>query len=116
MLNNAEQHRKEDTDSAFIFYWIAFNAAYGFDVDNKYRLGAKQSFRDFLSKIVALDTGKQLEKLVWDKFSGPIRVLLDNQYVFQPFWEFRNQRIEEAEWLQKFKAAKSAAHAAVTIE
>lgn len=113
-LNNAEQHRQADADSAFIFYWIAFNAAYGFDVDSEYRQGEKQSFRDFLSKIVALDTNKQLEKLVWQKFSGPIRVLLDNQYVFQPFWDFHNQRIDEADWLDKFKSAKTAAHAAMT--
>lgn len=113
-LNNAEQHRQADADSAFIFYWIAFNAAYGFDVDSEYRQGEKQSFRDFLSKIVALDTNKQLEKLVWQKFSGPIRVLLDNQYVFQPFWDFHNQRIDEADWLDKFKSAKTAAHIAMT--
>ncbi|KFZ37104.1 hypothetical protein HR45_12790 [Shewanella mangrovi] len=113
-LNNAEQQRNNDSDSAFIFYWIAFNAAYGFDVDSEYRHGEKQSFRDFLTKIVALDSEQQLEKLVWQKFSGPIRVLLDNQYVFQPFWDFHNQRIDETEWTEKFKTAKAAAHTAMT--
>ncbi|MGI2260288.1 hypothetical protein [Shewanella sp. GXUN23E] len=111
-LDNAEQHH-QDVDSAFIFYWIAFNAAYGYEAEPAYRSGESQAFRQFLEKIVDLDSHGRLEKLVWQQFSGPIRVLLDNQYIFQPFWEYQQQRISELEWRSRFDNAKTSVHQAM---
>ncbi len=74
--------RNDDIDGQFIFLWIAFNAAYATDIDEKYRESAQTTFRAFLE----LDgPRKRLEALVWNEFTGSIRVLLDNPYVFQDF-------------------------------
>jgi hypothetical protein len=112
-LDRSEQ-LAEDPDSRFIFLWIAFNAAYATEIDERYRLSEQATFRDFLKKLVDLDADKgRIAELVWEQFPKSIRVLLDNQYVFQEFWEFHNKRIEESEWKAKFASAKRAAKAAL---
>jgi hypothetical protein len=98
-----------DPDAEFIFLWIAFNAAYATDIDERYRLSEQETFQAFLQKLVDLDAGRRIEALVWDEFTGSIRLLLDNKYVFQDFWAFHNGKLEEAEWQRRFAAAKRAA-------
>ena len=80
-----------DDDVAFICLWIAFNAAYAQDtVGRMDNASERQSFRDFVGQVCRLDADKALPALVWQVFPGPIRILLDNQYVFQPFWDALN--------------------------
>ena len=114
-LHRAEQLGKaDDTDGQFIFLWIAFNAAYATDIDEKYRESEQQTFRGFLEKLHGLDGGKKrFDALVWTEFPKSIRVLLDNQYVFQDFWKFQNGSLSEEAWEKNFEAANHAARAAL---
>ena len=50
----------------------------------------RQTFRDFVGQVCRLDADKALPALVWQVFPGPVRVLLGNQYLFQPFWDALN--------------------------
>ena len=88
---------ENDDDARFIFLWIALNSA---SADEIQRLGAtEQSVLDqFLNRLVSLDRQNLLYELVWTKFAGPVRLLLDNQFVFQPFWDYQNGRISERRW------------------
>jgi len=114
-LHRAEQLASaEDVDGEFILLWIAFNAAYATEIDEKYRDSEQQTFRAFLSKLVDLDAGKKrFEALVWTEFPKSIRVLLDNRYVFADFWYWQNGSLSEAEFQAKFAAANRAAHVAL---
>jgi len=114
-LDRAEQlGHADDIDGQFIFLWIAFNAAYATEIDERYRTSAQVTSRAFLRRLVELDAPKRrIEGLVWTEFTKSIRVLLDNPYVFKPFWDFHTGVIEEAEWKRKFTAAKRAAHRAL---
>jgi len=114
-LNRAEQlGQQSDIDGQFIFLWIAFNAAYATDIDEKYREPEQQTFRGFLEKLTELDAGKKrFEALVWQEFPKSIRVLLDNQYVFQDFWKFQNGSLPEAAFRASFAAANRAVHVAL---
>jgi len=114
-LNRAEQlGQQSDIDGQFIFLWIAFNAAYATDIDEKYRESEQQTFRGFLEKLTELDSGKKrFDVLVWTEFPKSIRVLLDNQYVFQDFWKFQNGTLSEEVWKANFAAANRAAHKAL---
>ena len=96
---------ENDDDARFIFLWISLNSAYA---DEIHRLGAPaQSVLDqFLDRLVSLDHQNLLYELVWTKFEGPVRLLLDNQFVFQPFWDYQNGRIPESQWQRSFKGAK----------
>ena len=110
-LQRAEQ--ADDADGRFVFLWIAFNAAYATDIDENYRLSEQETFRAFLRKLCDLDQGRQIEKLVWSEFSGSIRVLLDNQYVFQSFWDYQNGKISEQQWTERFADGRRRAQAAL---
>ena len=74
----------------------------------------QETFRAFLQKLADLDSAKgRFEALVWTEFPQGIRVLLDNPYLFQLFWDFQNQRVTESEWKERFAAAKRAAQVAL---
>ena len=47
---------------------------------------------------------EQIAELVWNEFPGSIRVLLDNQFVFQDFWSFHNGTLAEEEWKKRSAA------------
>ncbi|WP_319749903.1 HEPN domain-containing protein [Pseudomonas aeruginosa] len=110
-LNRAEQ--ADDADGRFIFLWIAFNAAYATDIDEQLRLSEQETFKAFLEKLCSLDKSHSIERLVWSEFSGSIRVLLDNPYVFQSFWDHQSGKINEEQWKERFASGKRAASAAL---
>jgi hypothetical protein len=110
-LNRAEQ--AEDVDGRFIFLWIAFNAAYAQELDDRERTSDKAAFRAFLQKLCDLDTGKRIDDLIWREFSGSVRALLDNPYVFHLFWEFQRGCIDEGKWKARLASAKKSAQSAL---
>jgi hypothetical protein len=111
-LDRAER-QSDDLDAQFIFLWIAFNAAYATEIDERYRLSEQATFRAFLQKLNDLDSQQRIADLIWTEFPGSIRVLLDNQFVFQDFWSFQNGSITADEWKQRFDAARKAARRAL---
>jgi len=48
-----------DDDGRFIFLWIAFNAAYATEIDERYRLSEQATFRAFLQKLADLDAANR---------------------------------------------------------
>lgn len=109
---------KADEDIAFVCLWIAFNAAYAQDngghTDNA---SERQTFRSFVAEACRLDADKALPALVWQVFPGPIRVLLDNQYLFQPFWDALNNPRPDGttptHWREAFDEARMRVHRAL---
>jgi hypothetical protein len=110
-LNRAEQC--DDCDARFIFLWIAFNAAYSNDIVDRERDPEQKVFGRFLAKLLDLDEHKILSELIWTEFSKSVRVLLDNKFVYQPFWDYHNGLIEEQEWKTKFDRSRIAAKKAL---
>lgn len=110
-LNRAEQ--ADDLDGRYVFLWIAFNAAYATEIDDQQRLSEQETFKAFLAKLSDLDQQNALEDLVWHAFPSNIRVLLDNPYVFQSFWDHQSGKISKAQWQQRFDAGKQRAKAAL---
>ena len=80
----------DDLDAKFIFLWISFNAVYAQDVGSSDLSGERSAFRDFFDAVVKLDTSKRIYASVWQRFSNEIRLLLNNQHVFAPFWNYQN--------------------------
>lgn len=108
----------EDEDMAFVCLWIAFNAAYAQDsTGGVSTTSERQAFRNFMGDLCALDKNKTLSALIWQVFPGPIRVLLDNQYVFQPFWDaLNNPRADGSipeHWRESFEEARQRVHRAL---
>lgn len=105
-LDRAE--RCDDEDGRFIFLWIAFNAAYANEM-GEYRLTESRLFGLFLERLAQLDERKRLASVIWEKYSGPIRVLLDQKFVFQPYWDHLNGLDSGDNWQARFSAANRAA-------
>ncbi len=103
-LDRAE--RCEDDDGRFIFLWIAFNAAYANEIYDQERSPEQQVFGRFLKKLIDLDKENVLYELIWTEFSSSIRLLLDNEFVYQPFWDHHNGLPGAEDWRSKFERAK----------
>lgn len=108
-LNQAKQ-LDDELDLQFISLWICFNAIYAQDL-----LVAqdKQSLRQFLHLICQKDHEHKIYTILWEKFSQPIRLLLDNPYVYQGFWDYQNQKISQAAWKEGFEQEKKKVHRAL---
>ena len=93
-------------DARFVFLWISFNAAYA-DESEFQSVGPSEraSFLDYFAKLTALDSEKKIYKAIWQKFSGPIRTLMENRYVFNPFWQHHNGIGGFDDWEARFTAS-----------
>ncbi len=79
---------KDDTER-FIFLWIAFNAAYGYEAHPSHpyeQRSEREKHRTFLQEILKRDDNGILEKTL-RTYSGQIHDLLKNRYIFAPFWD-----------------------------
>lgn len=96
----------DDHDARFLFLWIAFNAAYADEgALQEFATGERATFEEFFAKVVALDANQRIYNAIWQRFSGPIRNLMQNRYVFNPFWQFHNGIDGNDDWEVRFKAS-----------
>ncbi len=102
------EREADDPDAAFVFWWVAFNAAYANDLGEG---EARAEFKDFFARLHALDHDGRLYNAVWTTFSGRIRVFLENPYVYSPFWKHHNGNPDYADWSDRFRRAKRVFHA-----
>jgi hypothetical protein len=87
-LGRAEKETS-DNDVKFILLWIGFNAAYASDIVEDFS-SERGTFRAFFEALVELDNEHRIYNVVWDRFPHEIRLLLNNKYVFAPFWNHHN--------------------------
>lgn len=102
----------DDEDIAFISQWIAFNSCYLTDLEKIERLCERQSFNIFIRKLVDLDKDNKIEDCLWNNYSNFIRALIDNKYVYNPFWD--SVRNDNDEWKSSFEKSKKSALIALT--
>ena len=108
----AEQEA-DDLDARFIFLWIAFNAAYATDINAAYRSGTQGAFVHFLGVLLDLDRQARLADMVWKQFSGPIRGLIENKFLFRDFWDSRNGTLDPDAWERRFIVERGRARRAL---
>ncbi|WGR56487.1 hypothetical protein E3U25_01515 (plasmid) [Paracoccus versutus] len=96
----------EDDDARFIFLWIAFNAAYADEREfQSVAPGERAAFVDYFRRLVARDGERRIDKALWQRFTGPVRILMENRYVFNPFWQHHNGIDGFEDWEEKFRAS-----------
>jgi hypothetical protein len=113
-LKRAEvEDLKKDTDqdARFIFLWIAFNAAYAHEYG--FEKVERELLKEFLGKLLLVDRDGTVQKLLFTKFTGSIRTLIENKFVFEPFWRALRDHDSSDDWERRFTRDKKAAHAAV---
>ena len=89
----------------FIFLWIAFNAAYGFELP-RYGLdaqpGEREKYSGFCNEIVERDEEMRLQRILCDTFYGSVCTLLNNRFIYKPFWEGVWGRRKIRDWESRF--------------
>ena len=85
-LKSAEK-QEDNLDLKFISLWVSFNACYAVDINGLNSKPEKAKLREFTSSLVQFDQNR-LYNLFWEKFSGPVKVLIENKFVFEKFWEY----------------------------
>lgn len=105
-LERAERERK-DCDASFVFYWIAFNAAYG-QQDSPWhdQEREKDLYHKYLQRIIDGDWSA-VRTTVWPHLESPIKSLMNNEHVFQPSWRSQDQESDSQDWKQKFKESQT---------
>ena len=94
-LKAAEEH-DSNPDIQFITLWISYNACYAVDEKNEEELTEREYFNEFIAKLNFYDREQRFFKLLWEKYSGPVRLLIQNEFLFKPFWDY--QRTKKRNW------------------
>lgn len=105
------EHEADDLDAQYIFLWIAFNAAYASEYGFEH--SESDQANRFVAKLLQLDNSQRLHHALFEQFSGPIRTLIDNRFVFSPFWHALRNHESDGEWKVQFDAARKRATYAV---
>ena len=108
-----DEQEEPDQDARFLFLWIAFNAAYANDISDRANFSERGLFSNFIQRLVDLDRDKLLYHTVWQEFPKSIRLLINNRYVFQPFWDHQNGQLSEEAWQGAFARSNKAANTAL---
>jgi hypothetical protein len=104
-LKSAEK-QDDNLDLKFISLWVSFNACYAVDLNGISSKPEKAKLRDFTSSLVQFDRIR-LYNLFWEKYSGPVKVLIENKFVFEKFWEYN--RGEANDYLSAFNKSIASA-------
>jgi len=109
-LARSEQE-PNDPDARFIFLWIALNAAYAKQFG--FERVERENLQSFIDTLVQADARGSLKQVVFSQFSGPIRVLIENKYIFDGFWKALRDHDASDRWQRNFTTANARAMQAV---
>ncbi len=92
-----------DPDVAFTCYWIAFNAAYAEDTERSAEVAARDLFRDYIDRILRLDDDGVIYGAIWNRFARRVQDMLENRYVYEPFWKHVNGVPANHNWEERLQ-------------
>lgn len=101
------QAEADDPDAQFLFLWIAFNAAYAREFGHE--LSEREQLGVYFTSLLVIDADQRLHALLFREFSGPIRTLVENKFVFEPFWRALRDHDGSGRWEQQFAKSRELA-------
>jgi hypothetical protein len=102
----AEEQDKQP-DLAFLTHWIAFNALYAQDAESDLPVAERARFRAFIRKLAQHDEDDRIHNILWQRYSGSLRNLIGNQFLYKPFWD--HQRGLLPSWEGRFRQSNAEA-------
>jgi hypothetical protein len=85
----AEQVEADNLDQAFISLWISFSACF--------YLEGEEPITPFIEKIISLDDQQRIYECLWHEYSGSVKALIKNPYVFADFWQAQRLQSQQKE-------------------
>lgn len=101
------EDQEGNLDLQFLSLWIAFNTCYALPINEQEKATERKKFQGFILKLAENDHERRIFNILWEKFSGPVKLLIDNPYVFRPFWDYH--RGEVSDWEVAFEKSSNAA-------
>lgn len=102
-LERAEQETRKDppdADAAFMFLWIAFDALSSPQLGD---MPSDDQRRQYFERMVVFTNAQSvIYDAIWSVLQDDIRSILENKYVFQPFWDNRNDPLKSPDWKAQF--------------
>ena len=101
-----------------MFFWIAFNAAYGqMGSSSDERTHDRQKRREYFERVIQLENSVDGPKAIYDTIHAnlmtQVRDMLNNEFVYEPYWQFHNGEKKHANWRADFDDAKQDAAKAI---
>jgi hypothetical protein len=101
------QAETADPDAQFLFLWISFNAAYAREFGQE--LSEREQLNAYFASLLARDAGQCVHALLFREFSGAVRTLVENKFVFEPFWRALRDHDGSGRWEQQFASSRTLA-------
>ena len=92
----------------FLFYWIAFNAAYANATPEASVFTERDIFNHFIDRIVERDKEGQLYQVLWNIFPNHVRILMSNKYSCLFFWADQMSEKDQYDWREAMEKECSA--------
>ena len=93
-----------DIDMQFMTAWVALSALYAQSQTAEHT--QQQTLQQFVQRMYQKDVDQRMARIIWEKYPQNLEVLLTNPYLYQSFWDWRNQKMTEAEWRADYEAEK----------
>lgn len=112
-LVQSEKLAGVSADCCFMTLWVAFNAAYGKDMGPVDCAGDRAGYKEFIGTVCTLDTNGVIGNALFSSFSSSVRVLLENRFCYQPFWNAVNGRVSMKDASARFCVDRHKAYQAL---
>ena len=91
----------QDRDLQFMSLIIAFNAIYAEETEDMVR--DQNSFKMFLKRVYQQDYEKKFYQTLCGHDDHYIQIFLESPYVYQGYWDYKNQKIDQITWKKNFE-------------
>ena len=103
-----------DPDAAFVFYWIAFNAAYADDRTDGTERGERARFEAYFNLLLSCDKSDKIFGALRNKLPKEVfRSFIDNRYLYWRFWMHQGNDRTHRNWRYEFERENRAAELAI---
>jgi hypothetical protein len=99
----AAQDQQGNADLQFITAWISLSACCLTDESQP----GNSSFLTLIEQLVSLDKEQAIYEMLWHQYSGSVKALIKNQFVYGPFWEAQRlaavNPATQSDWKERFE-------------
>ena len=91
-------------DEAFIFCWIAFNAAYSVNTFEARESFVMDTIKHYIKRLIELDDRQSIAQEIFDNQNRwtQIEAILDNQYIIDLYWKAEREDYSGESWQAYF--------------
>ena len=68
--------------------WVALSALYAQGQTAEHN----KTLQQFVQRMYQKDVDQRMARIIWEKYPQSLEVLLTNPYLYQSFWDWRNQK------------------------